>query len=445
MNASSPVSGVWFPHWADVLARVRLKELERRAYRLAIVEYLSFCKRSRQRATVASARLFMAQVEERRRLSKLQLATWKAALNWFFKMASSGAPSYGALKSKMLETDPVATPCARSKEPPLAVTDLGGPEWERKLIRVLRERHYEWRTEQAYRMWARRFVERLEAHGGSVTGAGEVELREFLSDLATRQRVSVATQKQALNALAFFMREALGKSLADFSGFARARGPQRLPVVLSREECQRLLAALEATPQLMAELMYGSGARLMEMLRLRVKDVDIDRRQLVIRAGKGGKDRVTVLPDVLKEKLLAHRERLRLLHAEDQAAGAPGVWLPEGLDRKYPNAGKAWEWQWFFPSRERSRDPRTGLFRRHHVLDATFQNAIRKAARRAGLNKNVTPHVLRHSFATHLIEGGADLRTVQDLLGHKNVATTQIYTHVMQKPGLGVRSPLDAI
>jgi integron integrase len=447
MNGSGPVSGVWFPHWADVLARVRLKELERRAYRLAIVEYLSFCKRSRQRATVASARLFMAEVEARRRLGKLQLAAWKAGLNWFFKMAPSApsgeAPGGESLKTENGHVEPPAAPCARGKEPPVAATDLGGPEWERDLIRVLRERHYEWRTEQAYRMWARRFVERLEAHGDSVTGAGEVELREFLSDLATRQRVAVATQKQALNALAFFMREALGKSLADFSGFARARGPQRLPVVLSREECQRLLAALEATPRLMAELMYGSGARLMELLRLRVKDVDIDRRQLVIRAGKGGKDRVTVLPDVLKEKLLAHRERLRLLHAEDQEAGSPGVWLPEGLDRKYPNAGKSWEWQWFFPSRERSRDPQTGLFRRHHVLDATFQHAIRKAARRAGLNKNVTPHVLRHSFATHMIEGGADLRTVQDLLGHKNVATTQIYTHVMQKPGLGVKSPLD--
>ena len=163
----------------------------------------------------------------------------------------------------------------------------------------------------------------------------------------------------------------------------------------------------------------------------------------MVRAGKGGKDRVTVLPKVLLERLQQHRERLRLLHGEDQAAGAPGVWLPEGLDRKYPHAGKDWEWQWFFPSRERSIDPQTGLLRRHHVSDAAFQNAIRKAARRAGLDKQVTPHVLRHSFATHLIESGTDIRTVQDLLGHKDVATTQIYTHVMQQPGLGVKSPLD--
>jgi integron integrase len=391
----------------------------------------------------------MAEVEGRRRLSKSQLAVWKAGLNWFFQMARS-APSGGVLGGGSLNgesgyVEPAAVPCARGKEPPLAAGDMGGPEWERKLVRVLRERHYEWRTEQAYRMWARRLAERLESFGGSVLAAGEIELREFLSDLATRQRVSVATQKQALNALVFFLREALGKSLADFSEFQRARPQKRLPVVLSQAECRQLLAALAATTRLMAELMYGSGARLMELLRLRVKDVDVDRRQLLIRAGKGGKDRVTVLPKVLLEPLRQHRERLRLLHAEDLTAGAPGVWLPEGLERKYPNAGKDWEWQWFFPSRERSRDPQTGLHRRHHVSDAAFQNAIRKAARRAQLNKNVTPHVLRHSFATHLIEGGTDIRTVQDLLGHKDLKTTQIYTHVMQKPGLGVNSPLDAI
>jgi integron integrase len=440
MTDSSAVSGVWFPQWADVLARVRLKDLERRTYRRAIVEYLSFCKRSRQRATVASARMFIAQVEERRRLGKSQLAAWKGALNWFFHMAkTSPAQPVSA------PADPPATPCAWNKEPPLAALDTGGPVWEQRLIRELRQRHYEWRTEQAYRMWSRRFAEWLEARGHGVMAAGEIELREFLSDLATRQRAAAATQKQALNALVFLMREALGKALDDFSGFTRARNVKRLPVVLSKAECQQLLAALEATPRLMAELMYGSGARLMELLRLRVKDVDVERRQVVIRAGKGGKDRVTVLPDVLKERLLAHRDRLRQLHAEDQAAGAPGVWLPEGLDRKYPQAGRAWEWQWFFPSRERTKDPRTGLLRRHHVLDATFQNSIRKAALRARLNKRVTPHVLRHSFATHLIESGVDIRTVQELLGHQDVATTQIYTHVMQKPGIGVKSPLDAL
>jgi integron integrase len=441
MGLSSPSQGVWFPQWAEALARLRLKDLDRRAYRSAIMEYLSFCKRSRQRATVASARKFMEQVEGRRRLGVSQLAAWKAALNWFFRTAKS-APSPPGLAHPSQR----ATPCVRDKEPPLAATDLGGPEWEQKLIRELRTRHYEWRTEQAYRMWAGRFSEWLEKRRGmSVLAAGEIELRDFLSDLATQQRVAVATQRQALNAVVFLVREALGHSLADFGDFTRGRAIKRVPVVLSRGECQRLLGALEGTTRLMAELMYGSGVRLMELLRLRVKDVDVERRQLIVRAGKGGKDRVTLVPDALVERLLAHRERLSRLHAQDQQADAPGVWLPEGLDRKFPQAGKAWEWQWFFPSRQQMKDPRTGLLRRHHVLDAAFQHAIRHAARRARLAKRVTPHVLRHSFATHLLESGTDIRTVQDLLGHKDVTTTQIYTHVMQKPGLGVKSPLDRI
>jgi site-specific recombinase XerC len=354
MNPHLTSDGVWFPNWAVVLAKVRLKDLDRQAYRLAIVGYLTFCKRSRQRATVASARLFMAEVEARRRLSRSQLEIWKEALNWFFTTAP-GTPFGGATGDKNLKVERAQPergkvvgglltsapsskqarkeiqPCAPGKEPPLAATDLGGPAWERDLIRVLRERHYEWRTEQAYRMWARRFAGWLAGRGVSVPGAGEPELRGFLSELAVRQRVAVATQRQALNAVAFLMREALGKPLADFSEFAKARPGKRLPVVLSKAECQRLLEALEATPRLMAQLMYGSGVRLMELLRLRIKDVDLERRQLFVRAGKGGKDRVTVLPKVLLEPLRLHRERLRRLHAEDQAEEVPGVWLPEGL------------------------------------------------------------------------------------------------------------------
>ncbi|MGP8022233.1 MAG: integron integrase [Limisphaerales bacterium] len=427
---------MWFPQWAEVLAGARLKDIERRTYWLAIGRFLAFCRRARQRATVESARAFMAEVQTRRQLGISQTAAWKEGLNWFFRQAHLAA-------RKVSGPEPSPRPVARSKEPPLAAIDLGGPGWERALIRHLRQGNYQWRTEQAYRMWAGRFAAWLKGRGGAVADAGEIEVREFLSDLAARQRVAGATQRQALNAILFLLRDALGKPLADFSGFVRARAVQRMPVVLSRVECGQLLEALEGTPRLMAELMYGSGVRLMELLRLRVKDVDVERRQLLVRAGKGGKDRVTVLPEVLVERLLAHRERLRQLHAEDQTQGAPGVWLPEGLDRKWPTAGKSWEWQWFFPSRQRMRDPRTGLRRRHHVLDATFQEAIRRAAQRAGLNKRVTPHVLRHSFATHMAEHGTDIRTLQELLGHKDVATTQIYTHVMQKPGLGIKSPLD--
>jgi integron integrase len=286
-------------------------------------------------------------------------------------------------------------------------------------------------------------VQWLEARGQAWEAATGAEVKGFLSELATRQRASASTQKQALNALVFLCREALGRPVGDLGGFVRGRQNRRVPVVLTRGECQRLFAALDGTPRLMAELMYGSGLRLMELLGLRIKDVDLERRQLTVRAGKGDKDRVTVLPESLVERLRAHRERVRGLHADDQRQGVPGVWLAEGLERKYPRAGEGWEWQWLFPSRQLMKDPRTGLRRRHHLLDATFQHTIRQAARRAHLDKRVTPHVLRHSFATHLLEGGTDIRTVQELLGHKDVATTQIYTHVMQKPGLGVRSPLD--
>lgn len=440
MNPSSSSHGIWFPKWAEALAQARLRDFEHQAYRLAIFEYLRFCKHSRQRASVSSARQFMQQVEDQCKVRVWQLPVWKSGLNWFFQSAKSPL-----LNPPMLATNQIPKPITKGNVPPLAARDLGGPPWEQKLIRELRSRHYEWRTEQAYRMWAKRFADWLVKRSQTVISASEIDLRDFLSDLATHQRAAVATQRQALNAVVFLVREALGRSMSDFGGFTRAQPIKRIPVVLSPRECLRLLQSLDGTPRLMAELMYGCGARLMELLRLRVKDVDLERRQLTIRAGKGGKDRVTVVPDVLVERLLAHRDRLRNIHAQDQQMGAPGVWLPEGLERKYPQAGKSWEWQWFFPSRQHLRDPRTGLLRRHHVLDGTFQRIIQKAALRAALNKRVTPHVLRHSFATHLLEGGTDIRTVQDLLGHKDVTTTQIYTHVMQKPGLGIKSPLDKL
>jgi integron integrase len=270
------------------------------------------------------------------------------------------------------------------------------------------------------------------------------DVKAFLTELAVKGRVAKSTQKQALNAVVFLFREALGREAGDLSGFQTSRRGPRVPTVLTRKECDRLFDALEGTPRLMAELMYGSGLRLMELLRLRVKDVDLSRQQLIVRGGKGDKDRVTVLPEVLVERLRAHRDRLRALHEQDRAAGLAGVWLPESLTRKYPKAGVSWEWFWFFPSRQTSLDPHAGVERRHHLLEGAFQLAVREAARKARLHKRVTPHTLRHSFATHLLEGGTDIRSVQDLLGHVDVATTQIYTHVMNRPGLGIRSPLDA-
>jgi integron integrase len=457
--------GVWFPQWTEALARLRLPEWHRQAYRRALIEYLRFCRVSHRRTTVASARKFMAQVEAQRRLGASQVARWKEALNWFFRQAKEQMSSAGSQVSGAKDHRPspgsgaTGVPGSAANRPAgagraaagvamsvpsLGAADLGGPEWERRLIRQLRTRQYQWRTEQTYRMWAWRFARWLARRNPGVdpTGASEEQVRDFLSELATRRRVGPATQKQALNALVFVRRAAGGQEPGDLSDFIRARPRVRVPVVLSGGECLRLFEALEGTPRLMAQLMFGSGVRLTELLRLRVKDVDLERGQLIVRAGNN-KDRVTLMPELLLEPLRGHRERLRQLHGQDRERGLPGVWLPEGLERKWPKAGQSWEWQWFWPSRETLVDPRTGLRRRHHVLDATFQHYVRQAARKAGLDKKVTPHVLRHSFATQCLENKYDIRTVQELLGHKDVATTQIYTHVMQKPGLGVKSPLD--
>ena len=414
-----------FAHWAQVLAAEAFPPPTRDRYHAVIARYLAFCQEAGLELTIDSARQFVAQCEQGGVVTEEGLPEWKAALNWWFEARKRQRP-LPALKGV----------------PTLGRADLGRTGWERKLVRRIRSLHYSWRTEQTYRGWAWRFARFLESRPVEVATAGEV--RQFLSHLASAERVSVSTQRQALNALVFLLREALELDPGDFGDFERAQRRRRLPAVLTKAECQRLFAALEGTARLMAELKYGSGLRLTELLRLRVKDVDLDRRQVIVRLGKGGKDRVTMVPEALVERLRAHRDRLRELHAKDRAAGREGVWIPEALERKYPNAGKEWPWFWLFPSKQLMRDPRSGLVRRHHVLDATFQHAIRLAAAKAGLTKRVTPHVLRHSFATHVLEAGADIRTVQDLLGHKDVATTQIYTHVMQKPGLGVRSPLDS-
>jgi len=327
-------------------------------------------------------------------------------------------------------------------EPRPASQDMGGPDWERALVGTIRLQGLLSRTEDTYRSWARRFAAFIAPRSPYAATAEEVGA--FLTDLAVRSRASPSSQRQALNALVFFMEKSLGRALGELD-FKRAYPKLRVPIVLSPEECQRVFNQMEGTTRLMAELMYGSGVRLMELLRLRVQHLDLDRGQLTVRSGKRDKDRITMIPQSLNNVLSRQFERLRLLHAEDVKAGLPGVWLPEGLAKKYQRAGERWEWQWFFPSREASLDSTTGITRRHHTSDGAFQNAVRKAAARAGINKRVTPHVFRHSFATHLLESGTDLRTVQELMGHDSIETTQIYLHCMRKPGLGVKSPFDQL
>ncbi len=273
---------------------------------------------------------------------------------------------------------------------------------------------------------------------------GAREVVAFLSDLAVRRKVSASTQNQALSALLFFYREVLGQRLAWMDEIVRARRPVRLPVVLTRTETMALLGQLHGLQWLMASLLYGSGMRLMECSRLRIKDVDLERNEITVRNGKGQKDRVTILPEKIKGPLRAHIERVRIQHGEDLGQGAGSVELPQALELKYPRAPWAWPWQWVFPATRFYLDRETGRRRRHHLHESVLQRAVTEAARRAGISKPASCHTLRHSFATHLLESGADIRTIQELLGHSDVSTTMIYTHVLNRGGRGVRSPLDA-
>ncbi|MBW8372299.1 MAG: integron integrase [Thiobacillus sp.] len=305
----------------------------------------------------------------------------------------------------------------------------------------IRLKHYSIRTEEAYVDWIKRFVLHFDKRHPSEMGAREVEA--FLTHLAVQGRVAASTQNQAKSALLFLYREVLEHDLPWLEDVERAKAPKRLPVVLTQEEAQTVLSRLKGTHWLVAGLLYGSGLRIMEALRLRVKDLEFTRGEILVREGKGFKDRVTMLPAMLVEPLKAHLKQVKVLHDQDVAEGFGEVYLPYALDRKYPNAAREWGWQYVFPSKNRSVDPRSGLVRRHHVQDQAIQRAIRQAVRDAGIVKPATPHTLRHSFATHLLTSGYDIRTVQELLGHKDVATTMIYTHVLNKGGRGVTSPLD--
>ena len=305
-----------------------------------------------------------------------------------------------------------------------------------------RVRHYSVRTEQAYVYWTRRFVL---AHGKRhPREMGGAEVTSFLTSLATEANVAAGTQNQALSALLFLYQHVLGMELPWLGDVVRAKRPRRIPVVLSRTEVARLLAALEGPCWLMGAMLYGTRMRLMECMRLRIKDVDFGRGEIVVRDGKGGRDRRVPLPRSLRTALQEKVDRVRVLHAGDVAIGLGRVWLPHALERKYPNAATELGWQYLFPARRPSRDPRSGELRRHHANESILQRAVRNARKAAAIDKPVSCHTLRHSFATHLLESGHDIRTVQELLGHKDLSTTQIYTHVLGRGANGVLSPLDA-
>jgi len=307
---------------------------------------------------------------------------------------------------------------------------------------VIRKKHYSIRTEQAYVVWIKRFVTFHKRHPKDLA---EKEISRFISHLATDRNVAASTQNQALNALVFLYKQVLHIELGDFGHMERAKRPEKLPTVMSKAEVSRLLAQMSDPYKLMAKLMYGCGLRLMECLRLRVKDIDFELNQMIVRDGKGKKDRLTMLPEQLQPFLRSHLDKVKIIHQQDLKNGFGEVYLPYALARKYPKAGKEWIWQYVFPAERLSVDPRSDKIRRHHLGESALQRAVKEAVRLAGLSKQVSPHTFRHSFATHLLEAGYDIRTVQELLGHKDVSTTMIYTHVLNKGGMGVQSPLDML
>jgi integron integrase len=330
----------------------------------------------------------------------------------------------------------------------LAVREAGpaGAPRPRLLDRVrgaVRTRHYSRRTEKAYVHWIKRYIFFHGKRHPAEMGAAEVT--RFLTSLAVDGKVAASTQNQALSALLFLDREVLGQDLPWLDGVVGAKGPQRLPVVLTRAEVRAILQHLQGTPWLMALLMYGAGLRLLKCARLRVQDVDFATNQIIVRGGKGNKDRVTMLPAAVKADLARHLQRVKQQHERDLQHGAGRVELPWALARKYPNAGREWAWQWVFPATRIYIDGVTGQRRRHHVHETVLQRAVKEAAHRAGIAKRATCHTFRHSFATHLLEDNHDIRTVQELLGHRDLATTQIYTHVLNCGPGGVRSPADRL
>jgi integron integrase len=308
---------------------------------------------------------------------------------------------------------------------------------------ILRAKHYSLKTEQSYLNWIKRFIL---FHGKRhPKDMGEEQINQFLTHLAVKENVAASTQNQALCAIVFLYKKVLNRDIKDLGKVIRAKRSKRLPIVLTINEVRLVLNHLTGVPWLMANLLYGAGLRQAECLRLRVQDIDFSYNQITVRSGKGDKDRFTMLPKIVKEPLKRHLEKVKHLHEMDLAQGYGYVYLPSALEKKYANAAKEWAWQYIFPARELSIDPRSGIQRRHHQGEWLLQREIKQARTKAGLTKRISSHTFRHSFATHLLQNGYDIRTVQELLGHSDVKTTMVYTHVLQKGGQGVESPADML
>ena len=341
-------------------------------------------------------------------------------------------------------------PSSSPLPPPMKVVNIRNPHGAAKapklldrLREALRARHYSRRTEETYCQWVKRFI--FFHNVRHPAEMAEPELNAFLTNLAVKEHVSASTQNLALSALLFLYRHVIGWEVGDLGEVIRALKPSRRPVVMTREEVKAVLNRLTGDKRLIASLMYGAGLRLMECLRLRVQDVEFSRNEITVRDGKGAKDRITMLPESLKEPLREHLQEVRKIHEKDLAAGWGRVQMPNALDRKYPHAPADWRWQWIFPQEKRWKNPHTGEQGRHHVDESLVQRAVQNAVAEAGLTKRASSHTFRHSFATHLLESGYDIRTIQELLGHNDVKTTMVYTHLLNRGPTGVRSPMDGL
>ena len=434
---------VYFPRWLEFLESSDLEDSAKAFHKSSIFHYLRWCKREKISVTRATAEDYANYVLERFQPDDSELERVKAGIRWFFTTAQAQGclfPMSMRFRNKSSGTHYTVSSGAGSLEKEIYFkTEMSEPD--KQVATVVRKRGLSYRTEQSYIAWLRRlrrFLGRSDA-----SDFQDSELKLFLDHLANTEHVSAATQKQALSALVFIKEKVYGSPVGDVRDFTRAYERKRIPVVLTRKELQKVLRAMPMLPRHMAQVQYMTGLRLSELLNLRIKDIDLDRRQISVKGGKGDKDRIVPVSDNMVEIIEAQIERARIVHKIDREAGLDGVYISESLNRKFSDASKSFNWFWLWPGKDCSIDPRAGIQRRHHVLDRTYQRHLRQAAKSVGITKRVTSHCLRHSFATHLLEDGVDIRTVQDLLGHKKIETTQIYLHVMQKPGAGVRSPMD--
>ncbi|WP_269526439.1 integron integrase [Coraliomargarita parva] len=423
-----------FPDWDAALGRSGIGEREEESFRITLRWYLSYCGEQGCQATVPSARAFVDQARRNHpKVPSFAVEQWKQALNWFFKHGRA-ASDMGA------EAEIEITASVKTMR-----LGHGTPEWRLKMLTVLRRRQMSYRTETTYIGWVLRFAR--------FCGTNDLEsletssINKYLDFLARDKRVSAGTQRQALNALVFLYREVYRRELGDLDEYKKAYQKKRVPVVLSQSELNQVFDSLRMPYQLMARLQYAAGLRVSELMSLRVKDLDFANSLLVVRGGKGDKDRVAQLPGLLHVALREQVEISKRLYEEDRKNNVEGVWLPESLARKYSKAGQSWPWQWLWPMNNLSIDPRDPkVTRRHHILERVYQRNLHRGVEKAGITKRVTSHVLRHSYATHLLEQGTHIRTVQQLLGHNNLETTQIYLHVSpQCDARQVKSPIEGM